>query len=162
ATMAAVLGLTAASGASGQTFQCGVVPAPIPDNDTTGVTLNCPVSGFATALGSVQVTLTLSPAHTYTGDIHAYLPPPGLEPARPRGEAGGADWLLRFDAFDDFRGRTANMGGSYTFTDVAGTNFLAAGAASEGATIPAGAYRTARADDVTTSLNEALGGVPAS
>jgi len=152
----AALSLTPASGAAGQTFRCGAVPAPIPDNDTTGVTLDCPVSGFATALGSVQVTLTLSPAHTFTGDLDADLAPPGATP-------GTAGSFILFDAFDDFSILDAVMAGPYTLTDVAGTNFLTAASASNGATIPAGVYRTAEADEnVSTSLNEAFGGIPAS
>ena len=157
AALVVALGLTAAPGVSGQTFQCGVVPAPIPDNNDSGVTLTCPVSGFATALGSVQVTLTLDPAHTFAGDLDADLAPPGATP-------GGAGSFILFDAADDFNVADAVMAGPYTFTDLAAMNFLAAAVtAGGGATIPSGAYRTAEADDnVSTSLNEALGGIPAS
>jgi subtilisin-like proprotein convertase family protein len=143
--------LAAVTGASGQTFPCGPVPAPIPDHDTTGVTLACAVSGLATAVGSVQVTITLNPAHTYAGDLDAYLAPPSSTP-------GDQASFLLFDAVNGFI-EDAVMAGPYTFTDLATTIFLDAAEDAEGGhVIPSGSYRTGQQNEAT-SLNEGLAGI---
>jgi len=85
--------MTWAPSAGSQTFPCAPVPAPIPDDNAVGVTLNCAVSGLTSAVGALQVTMTLNPAHTFTGDLDAHLAPPGVNP----GDVGS---FLLFDAFD--------------------------------------------------------------
>jgi subtilisin-like proprotein convertase family protein len=146
--------MTWAPGAGSQTFPCVPVPAPIPDDDPVGVTLRCAVSGLTSAVGALQVTMTLNPAHTFTGDLDAHLAPPGVNP----GDVGS---FLLFDALDS-PVDNAVMAGPYTFVDTAATNFIAAALAAGPAVIPTGSYRTTtESSTVNTSLNEALGGLPA-
>ena len=140
----------------------------IPDNNVNGIDVQFSVAGLTKPLS--HVSLKLGIAHTYAGDVSARLTSPG-----------GVASLIVFSRTGGKRtvsnsfGSSANLSGTYEFTDDAGNDWYAVAApllSTE--TVPPGRYRTTTAGVPTsaiapgtnhggcsTSLNGAFNGLPA-
>ncbi|MBB6086915.1 C25 family cysteine peptidase [Wenzhouxiangella marina] len=118
------------------------------------------VSGISGSLTDVSLSITL--AHTWLGDLDVVLAPPGVTPGNP----GSLVIFSRVGAVNaGDAGDSSDLGASYVFSDAAvGDFWTAAGGVGGGDTVPAGSYRTSVAGPTTnpaasTSLIAAFGGL---
>lgn len=142
--------------------------AAIPDNSTTGVTIDLPITGAIYPIADVTISITLN--HTWIGDLEAVLESPG----------GSAK--LRLFARPGYRrsgnaGVSANLNQTYTFDDFATDDLWSTIATlTSSDVVPGGSYRTSTMSRVvgptvpaasnsggcTTYLSGAFGGLAGS
>ncbi|MDH3528158.1 MAG: FG-GAP-like repeat-containing protein [Acidobacteriota bacterium] len=133
---------------------------PIPDNScgTTDLVMNVPVSGTVGPLANVEVNLTLSPHHTWVGDLDMELVSPD----------GTRHWIQSWTGGNADAGYQSDVGGPYTFSDLAPSSptwWEAAGATADASPIPAGSYRTqgpgpSATQPPITNMTAAFAGIP--
>ena len=139
----------------------GTGVGPIPDSTATGtygppLVVSFAVTGITGSPSSVSVDMTLSPAHTFVGDLDVVLAAPGGSPSIPIFSRIGATTAGAFGDSSDFAG-------PYTFSDAAtGDIWAAAAAAGAAVPIPAGGYRTsAPLTGAPTNLTATFSGLTA-
>jgi subtilisin-like proprotein convertase family protein len=102
-----ILGVASALSAAPVNFN-GTNTGDIPDNNPTGRTMSFNATGLASAISSVEVSLTL--AHTFSGDLNAVLTAPG-----------GIARMVLFGRIGTTRSNTngtnANFAATYVFSD---------------------------------------------
>lgn len=111
-----------------------VLPAEIPDGDSSGKNLLFNVSGVNGIVNHVEISFGFNPAHTWCGDIKAVLYSPNntshtLVDRVGETIVGGA-------------GDSSDFAGPYTFTDQGGDFWAAAASVGSEVTVPSGFYRT--------------------
>ena len=140
--------------------------AAIPDNSTTGVTIDLPIAGALYPIADVTLSITLT--HTFIGDLEAVLESPN-----------GSAKLRLFDR-PGYRksgnlGHSSNLNGTYTFDDFAADDLWATIAPLDtSGTLASSTYRTSTRSRVVhgtftaqsssggcaTYLSGAFGGLP--
>lgn len=140
----------------------------IPDGGIPTPTCGAPrdiafaVSGLSNSVGAVSVGFTMSPAHSWIGDLQVSLIAPNSTTHLLFSRVGA-------NTATDF-GDDANLSGTYTFNDIATQNIWTVAASNNGSgfNIPAGSYRTQAAGPAPTdspgpaftSINAAFASVP--
>jgi subtilisin-like proprotein convertase family protein len=151
-----------ASTSFGQTYP-GTGVGPVPDGGAAGcgdfsaapLNVSFAVSGITSALSDVKVSFTMSPAHSWVGDLRVILKAPAnvashtiLSRTNQPTAAGCGTGL----------GGDANAAGPYTFSDTAPaapTWWAAAVTAGATGNIPSGSYRTSVAGGGTANQGTA-------
>lgn len=139
----AVALLSLAGSASAASFAANPASlGPIPDGSGCGTTYGAnrdvtfTVSGVASPIQSIAVSMTLSPPHTWVGDLSVALIAPGGSPSQAVFHRTGASSPTSV-------GYGANVAGPYTFSDTAPASptWWEAAFANAASTIPSGSYR---------------------
>lgn len=112
------------------------LPAPVPDANAAGLTLNYPVSGLTDQLRGVALNIQMNPAHTWLGDLTMTLNSPAPVNShlilRRVGSTSGTN-----------TGDSSVFGGPYTFTDgTTGDFWTVANGTAFGVPVVSGSYRT--------------------
>ena len=135
---------------------------PIPDRGATGcgapsgppLNVTFTVSGMSGSPTNVEVDMTFSPAHTWSGDVQATLVAPNGTEHVLFGRRGATTATAC--------GSSNDLAGPYLFTDASpNTNFFSVA----GNPVPSGSYRTTTAGGdasggTVTDMNAAFAGVP--
>lgn len=142
-------GLLLASTGLAQTFN-GTGTGNIPDTGTTGtygapLDVSFAVSGIGGNITNISLSITM--AHTWLGDLDVVLAPPGVTP----GNAGSFVIYSRVGALDaGAAGDSSNLGATYVFANASALNiWTAATAAGDDDIIAGGGYRTVVAGPTT-------------
>ncbi len=123
--------------AQAQVITTGNGTGPIPDDDPSGIVVSFPVSGLTAPIDSVSLSVTMN--HTWVGDLKVHLQAP--------------DGIARIVVFDSTgykrsgsTGQTVNLGGTYTFSDLAANDWWATATGQLTAFVmPSGEYRSSTA-----------------
>lgn len=118
----------------------GVGTGPIPDNNTTGINVNFNLAGLTAPVSSVELSMDLT--HTFAGDLRATLRSPGGVATLVIFARTGVGLGQPNPGF----GASANLGGTYRFSDDAPGDLRATAVPlAAGVVVPPGRYRTSTA-----------------
>jgi hypothetical protein len=136
---------------------------PIPDgpSETPGTwgaprNVQFTVTGVTRPIARVEVAFTMSPPHTFVGDLEVMLIAPGGVRSHLIFSRTGF-----YDPATSANGDSSAVGGPYTFTDATLQDWWIAAAETGPGTIPSGRYRTSAAgpSGVVTSMNLTFAGL---